>query len=288
MALLEDCPRIVGADANLELAFLSFITRTVKFFPGLWKLAKRHYTNHMPELLDDRSSQDIRRILSAHQVQRIAQSYLWRRYRRIGKQRVSRLVECRISPGFDRSVVQGNPRILLTWHAGNIPALFSALGKLGLDPMLIKLEVAWAPLTRDLNVRLLSKSLAVNGIHLKSALDQLRRGGTVMVFLDGIRGDSTAPVQFFGRTVNVRRGTAVLSRLSGATLFPCIARWSPSDGRYIFVIDDGIRCPATPDSSALDQDTEILQKAVSWFESYLQRHPEDLRPGTARLLRQPL
>src|SRR5262249_7739571 len=112
------------------------------------------------------------------------------------------------------------PAILTFWHLGASFMMGIGLQRIGLTGTIIARNPppSWyrrvvSPQTKMV---VISNDPGKATIALKMALDDLRKGGVVVLALDGSQGQKDFSVPFLGRRIPVSRGIAVLSRLTGA------------------------------------------------------------------------
>jgi len=107
-----------------------------------------------------------------------------------------------------------------------------------------------------------SPSLRLMG--MKLALDELRAGRFVFLFIEGGKS-SAVQVTIYGRSHGLARGPFVLARLAGVPVLPLAARWRGGKvqytlGRPIEVADEATMAAAV----------------AGWFDDYMSAHPDVL------------
>ena len=171
------------------------------------------------------------------------------------------------------------PTILVMCHLGFPVVVLAGLHRLGIEMT----TLVSAPLSdrfpnhpATIDVIPTEDHPALGGGALKKSLDCLRAGGMLVIAVDGPRGRSTIDTTFFGHRIALRRGTAVLARISQAAVYPVVGRWQPDGGnlelRLFTRVDWG--SAAVDSTDAFER--EFCAAACEWFEDYLRREPYDV------------
>jgi lauroyl/myristoyl acyltransferase len=124
-------------------------------------------------------------------------------------------------------------------------------------------------------------------VHLKRAVERLQRGGLVATAIDGGHGDALIDADFLGYRIQVGRGAAVLTRMTGVPLIPITVTWG-DDWSIDFRIHSAIPRPDIPPQDHAAFDKALIDQTVRFFESYIRTAPEQLRlDRLARLITRP-
>ena len=209
-----------------------------------------------------------------------AEQYLRIKHSTVNIERVARLVRCDVSSDFEYDCQMKEPIIILLWHCTMSHIRFSALHKLNLSPLLV---TNWrSPFS--LNEQIVTEDPISNGILLKKSLEHLNNNGILIIFMDGMDGVSSIPISFFNRTIILKRGPAVLARLSKAMVYPATNLWDRETGEYQFQIGAKLPLPKASGLSSLRWEQSLLQTGASWFENFFKGHPEEIVPWNFRYL----
>ena len=236
-----------------------------------------------------------------------------------GLHNVAQLVQCRNAERLHELHRQRQPAILGFWHLGPRFAVGPALERAGVPALLLakipaSLRDSEAPQSNSENgveYFQLADSPASGAVALKRAVEQLQKGGLVVVAIDGLQGEKKVEVPFLNRRLSVGRGPAVLSRLTGAPIIPAVCSWAAADWKIDFQVYDplplpqlaqqanlvdealagrsakpaGPSQPARPtpaESNAFDE--AVMKTAIGWFDTYVRSNPGQLRLHRLRAL----
>jgi lauroyl/myristoyl acyltransferase len=106
-------------------------------------------------------------------------------------------------------------------------------------------------------------------------------GGLVSIFVDGKQGTAALEIPFVGRRLSLKRGPAVLARLTGAPMIPVAATWAP-DGAIEFRSFEPLPVPPPGGLAAQEWDRVALTEAMRFFERMIRAAPGQLRAGFLR------
>ena len=164
------------------------------------------------------------------------------------------------------------PMVLVSFHIGSHRAVAHLLEQLS-APVFVLADARGRPRPR-VTMFAIGDSLSLRVRGMKLALDELRAGRFVFLFID--RGHwSEVPVTISGRSHGLPRGPFVLARLAGVPVVPLAARWRGGKvqytlGRPIEVADEATMAAAV----------------AGWFDDYMSAHPDVLEvPLGARFRR---
>jgi hypothetical protein len=195
-----------------------------------------------------------------------------------GLARLTPLIRCRRAERISDLHARKQPAILVGWHYRTFCyTVVTALHKLGL-PALV---VGYLPTDAPPGIEMVPASrgnAAQRAWALKRTLDHLNAGGMVYTCIDPPIGGGAAEVSFFGQRLGVRRGSAVLARLSGAPLIPVTPRWNAVGSAIDVTFHDPLPASAGDGLTATAVENAILDRAVRWVEDYLRICPEELCP----------
>ncbi len=104
--------------------------------------------------------------------------------------------------------------------------------------------------------------------------ETLRQGGTVCLLCDRDLTNSGVPVSFFGETVTVPPGPALLAAQSGAALIPTVPGFEGDDWTIRFFPEVVFNGPDAP-KRLRDKVTGAMQKVVDQFASGIAEAPQD-------------
>ncbi len=175
---------------------------------------------------------------------------------------------------------RNGPAIVAFWHHGATHMVALGLQSIGVKALILvaREQAPWFrhALAADMEVAVCGHPhQAVTA--LKKALDRLRKGGTVMVAVDGPHGQRNVAVRFFGRSVEFTRGIAVLARLTGAPIVPALATWAGRDWKLDFEVFDALPLPPVASMIPEDWDREVLAVTVRFFEGVIRTSPGQSR-----------
>jgi lauroyl/myristoyl acyltransferase len=105
----------------------------------------------------------------------------------------------------------------------------------------------------------------------------LRKGGVAALAVDGSQGTKDVAVPFLGRQFQVSRGVAVLARLTGAPIIPCVMTWAGTDWSMNFRIFDPLPLPSLDSTTPAAFEQAVLEAAVQRFEELARTLPGQLR-----------
>lgn len=173
------------------------------------------------------------------------------------------------------------PVILTFWHLGASFMMGIGLQRIGVPGTIIARNPpppwyrrAVSPQTRMVVTSDDSRKAV---IALKVGLDELRKGGVVVVALDGSQGQKDFTVPFLGRRIPLSRGMAVLSRLTGAPIVPCGVTWGEKDWTLDFRLFEPVPLPAPGSASPDEWEKQVLTAAASRFETIVRAFPGQTR-----------
>ena len=172
------------------------------------------------------------------------------------------------------------PAIVALWHHG-VPGM----APLGLQCIGVPSLIVSRSGPSDWLRRLLSRDMKIvvsgdtrqGALILKEALDRLRAGGVVAMAIDGGDGKLAIPLPFLGRRMMLARGIAVLSRLTGAPIFPALATWGNADWSLDFRLFGPVAMPPVNSMTPDAWQREVVAATVRRFESIVRGTPGQCR-----------
>jgi lauroyl/myristoyl acyltransferase len=189
---------------------------------------------------------------------------------------VTPLVRCRNTEMIRSLHARKEPAILVSWHFRTLCySVVSALQRLEIPALIL----GYLPLKPSNEYQLISPSTqdpTQRALVLKKTLDHLKAGGIVYTCIDAAIGFRTTPVSFLGQKFNIRRGSAVLSRLSGAPLIPVTPRWNWLGSSITVTFHDPLPPPAASPADGPAFENALLGDAIRWIEQYFHKFPEEL------------
>jgi hypothetical protein len=189
---------------------------------------------------------------------------------------VAPLVRCQGAERLLDLHARKQPAILIGWHFRTFCYLvLSALHRLEIPALVI----GFLPKETPPGFVLLPPShgdSTQRAALLKRTLEHLHNGGLVYTCIDPAIGVGTTSVSFLGRQLQLRRGAAVLSRLSGAPLIPVSPMWNSLGSGVTVTVHDPLPSPDCPPQAGVAFDDAMMAIAARWFEGYMQRAPEEL------------
>ena len=228
--------------------------------------------------LDPRTAKRLRRAMASHELRNRALMAL---LRRLGPEPMHRLMRVRGAEGLLGLREAKVPVVVCFWHLGVIRAVEQALVRLGLP---LYLAGARVPLGPNPGFRYEVVTDAVSGLRfLKGALKELEQGGVPVVAVDGSAGAQSRRAPFFGRSLPVPPGLAILARSSGARVVPATSRWVGLSAGIEVTLHEPLPEPASSRTARLEWEQELLDGATAWYERHVRAHPEDMRPVTLRM-----
>ena len=125
------------------------------------------------------------------------------------------------------------PAILAFWHLGASFMMGMGLRRIGVPGLIIARNPPppWfhRAVSPETKMVVTSNDPGKATLALKMALDHARKGGVVVLALDGSQGQKDFTVPFLGRRIPLSRGMAVLAWLTGAPIYPCGVTWGEKD-----------------------------------------------------------
>jgi lauroyl/myristoyl acyltransferase len=214
--------------------------------------------------------------LPRHRLLEIARQTRLNIFKEVG---LLRLLECRVDALIplvrccggsllQRMYARRQPAILGSWHWGAffLTTIVPALKGLGISALFVGKDLKYR-LPPNIEVCEAKGDSVTRVKAVKRAHEHLRAGGMVVIALDGQEGDSTLEVPCLGRRIRLRRGPAILARLSGAPLIPITQHWEPYGGKVRLTVHDPLPSPACPPEEAGAFDHALLAEVARWFES---------------------
>jgi lauroyl/myristoyl acyltransferase len=107
-------------------------------------------------------------------------------------------------------------------------------------------------------------------VALKTAVDHLRTGGLVGLLLQHSRDQAAVPVPFFGGTLALPRGAAIMARRGGACVVPLTAAWATGRPRLTFHPPLELDTEATDPAAA---EADLLARVAASFERAARADP---------------
>jgi lauroyl/myristoyl acyltransferase len=201
-----------------------------------------------------------------------------------GLEPMSRLVACRNTNLLRQWQEVSEPALLLFGHTGPHLGAVAGLFRAGVSFMLIRtLDVSFPtpPHIQFLNTRSDSGRQA---LALKQAHDHLRKGGLLLLAIDGSQGGRPTPTDFLGRERVFQKGLSTLYRTTGARLVPVRADWTFASGGMEFTVEDPLPVPKTEDRGTAEVEDFVFREPIRWLERSFRERPEQMRPGRFRKL----
>jgi len=201
-------------------------------------------------------------------VARVLPRIRWRR------RSLAPIADNRASARLATILERGRGAILVLTHASIVLGLDGWLEAAGHDYRAFRVLVP-GHIGRRL-VFSISSALPTRLSALKGAIDQLRRGGIVLMAADAGIGTSWVEATFLGRRVDFLRGAPAIARATGAPLHPTVPFWDQTAGLLRVEIFDEV------DTSDLDRsdpetfDDAVLQRLAEQFSNAFRQHPEAL------------
>jgi lauroyl/myristoyl acyltransferase len=200
---------------------------------------------------------------------------------------LAHLIRCVDVRSLEEARAGNKGALVISWHHGARAAVGPALHQLGMRALLFARR-SWQPTVAPDSGPDAARIdfLAVGEprdrvMHLKRALEYLEGGGLVSIVVDGGQGTAALEIPFVGRRLSLRRGPAVLARLTGAPMIPVVATWA-SDGAIEFRSFEPLPVPPPGGLDAQEWDRVALTEAVRFFEKVIHATPGQLRAGFVR------
>ena len=176
---------------------------------------------------------------------------------------------------------RSGPAIVAFWHFGASNVLPLGMQRIGVPALIVsrKPPHRWfrRAVSPGIKVAVTNNDPSQAILVLKQALDQLRKGGVVVLEVDGSEGQKELTVPFLGRTIALSRGMAELARLTGAPIFPCAMTWGPKDWSFDFRLFAPVTLPSTGEMKAEVWDHQVLTELGRRFEEIVRAFPGQSR-----------
>jgi lauroyl/myristoyl acyltransferase len=174
------------------------------------------------------------------------------------------------------------PAILTFWHLGASYMMGIGLRRIKVPGLILALNPPppWfrRAVSKETKMFVIGKDPNARIVGLKMALEQLGKGGVVVLAIDGRQGKKDVEVSFLGRRIQLSRGLAVLSRLTGAPIIPCAATWGANDWSLDFRLFDPVELPAPKSLPPDEWEKQVITTTAGRFEGIVRAFP-----GQARL-----
>ena len=174
---------------------------------------------------------------------------------------------------------EGGGLLVVAWHAGLGRPLLAALEAMGRTGILLKFETS--PSVCGFEVVATGWTLTERARAFATALDRLRRGETVVVFLDA--QNPARPIErprpMLGRVIGTTVGPAALARLSGVSTVVAESTWV--GGRAPFRVRFGGPVAAPADRAGEEVWTDTLYAEL---ERRIEAAPGELWPVSLSFL----
>jgi hypothetical protein len=172
------------------------------------------------------------------------------------------------------------PAILAGWHF-QTPCFMgiAALHRLGIPALVMGFPPKVMPPGFEVSSPSRGDSggdCAQRALVLRRVLAYLSDGGFVYTALDGPVGSGTAEFPFLGGRLTLRRGSAMLARLSGAPILPLTPNWDARGSGITVTVHDPLPYPACPPEAGTAFDNALLAEAACWTERYFRALPQEL------------
>jgi lauroyl/myristoyl acyltransferase len=173
------------------------------------------------------------------------------------------------------------PSILTFWHLGASFMVSIGLQRIGVTGTVIARNPPppWyrRVVSAQTKMVVISNDPRKATMALKMALDELRQGGVVVLALDGSQGQKDFTVPFLGRRIQLSRGIAALSRLTGAPIIPCGVTWGEKDWSLDFRLFEPVALPAPGSAPPEEWEKQVLTAAAARFEEIIRAFPGQTR-----------
>lgn len=175
---------------------------------------------------------------------------------------------------------RNGPAVVALWHHGA-----PGMAPLGLQCIGVPSLIISRSGPSDWLEQLLSKEMKViasgdsgqGALVLKESLERLKEGGVVAMAIDGGDGKRATPLSFLGRKLVLARGIAVLSRLTGAPIFPALATWGTGDWSFEFRLFEPVAVPPVNAMAPDDWEREAMATTARRFEAIVRSTPGQCR-----------
>ena len=170
----------------------------------------------------------------------------------------------------------GTPAIIAVTHLGPSKAILAAFHQAGLPLLFVGRARHEMKLPAGLRVLGFHGSQEARALWLKAGLDHLKRGGMLGLAIDGAHGSAGDEPGILGTGFRLRRGVALIHRLSSAPVVPVSAHWD-EDGRHISVAAEAPLPLPTPNLHGRAVEAAMQQATHRWLEAHIRKHPGELR-----------
>jgi lauroyl/myristoyl acyltransferase len=204
-------------------------------------------------------------------------SFLFRLRRRHGIQPLIRVLDISGAEQLEALHRQQQPVILILSHMGPPSGVVAALCHTGLPVLCMAALPLKHSVSDNLRVLAVRSSDADRTVALKSALSELRNGGIVLITVDGMTGKTAREYAILGHRQHLQRGISVLQRLGKATVMPVSTSW-----RRLGRVEVAFEAPLV-ETSETDSEEAVQELLVSWFESHIRDHADQIRADRLRV-----
>jgi hypothetical protein len=113
-------------------------------------------------------------------------------------------------------------------------------------------------------------------VALMTAIDHLRCGGTVAMTLASRREQTVVDVPFFGRTLSMPRGPAVMARKGAAAVIPVTATWRRGPRPLAITLHEPLSVQSRAGEAPIDAERELLAGLAATFERAARAAPSEV------------
>jgi len=211
------------------------------------------------------------RIAAASLATRVANAAVGRLVKSLGYPRVVTRLPIDGAEALLEARAAGRPVVLVSWHAGLVALVGAALVALDLDALVLRHR---GGIDRAGLVHVTTQGNEARALH--RAVRHARGGGLVLVVLDvhHLRVPTAGRTALLGHRVILPRGPAAIARLADAELM-CIA---PRLSRRGIEVHVSVPLPRDAD------DRVTMDHVAAWWQRWLELHPGDLWPESARAI----
>ena len=227
--------------------------------------------------------------LTLPEARRIALGIVVRRQRnkvmkatalRSGIEALSPLVQCSRDGSIAEQVASAKGAVIVFAHMGPMFGVTAGLGLLGVQGLVLSTVRSSLRFPAGIESWSTRSSADAVSLFLKRGVESLAKGQSVIMAVDGNRGEPSVEVTMFGRQVMFQRGAGILRALTGAPVIPVSVTWTADYG-ITFHAWSKLPEPAQRIPRNLMM-TGTMDSIAGWLEGYIRERPEDM--AVSRLL----